>query len=154
MSLYSPPRLLNQSDSSGNVTGKLPVCQGAFKNAYGVSNNTVQPALKKIRLGTSKAVSHKDRPRVSTEQRSSTVVWLQDFFETNAERLPACEGQAVVWHLSAQYTKLMVYNQYKSWCDGSGHIEPFSAEHFKRLWCEEFGHVHIPAKNQFSVCGT
>lgn len=143
-----------QVDNCGKVTEKVSVCQGAFKNAYGVSNNTIQAALKKIVVGTSKAVSHKTGPRVHTEQRTATVVWLKDFFDTNAERLPACEGQTMVWHLSAQYTKLMVYNQHKLWCEVTAHMEPYTSEHFNRIWTEEFGHVRIPARNQFSQCGT
>lgn len=144
----------SQVDAGAGVTGRVPVCQGALKLAYGVSNNSVQAALAKVRGGTSVAVSHKEGQQVDSEQHNVTMCWFNDFFDTCAERMPDCNGQAQVWHLSPQYSKQYVHAQYAAWCQATGLIEPFSYGHFTRLWSEHFSHVTIPDRARFAQCGT
>ena len=136
------------------MTERVQVCQGAFKLAYGVSNNLVQAALENVRGGTSTAVSHKEGLQMDSEQHNITMCWLEEFFDTCAERMPDCDGQAQVWHLSPQYTKLYVHSQYTAWAQATNLIEPFSYGHFTRLWNEHFSHVSIPDRARFAQCGT
>ncbi len=136
------------------MVGRVAVCQGAFKNAYGISNNLVQPALKKVRGGTTHAVVHKEGLSNKTDQWNTTSVWLKDFFETTAERMPDCNGKTQVWHLSPTYTKDAVYQRYKAWCTENNLIEPYSLGHFLRVWNEDFPHVTIPARCRFAQCST
>jgi hypothetical protein len=83
-----------------------------------------------------------------TDASYVVISWMKNFFETHCESLPNKE----VVHLPDNYSKLEVYNLYKSSFVKMDSTVNISYRNWCKLWEKRFPLVKIPAVNRFSVC--
>ena len=123
----------------------VSVCRKAFKAVFCISNNMLQ------RLQDPSSGSLYS-PRMGGKPLSNTscvvIAWMKNFFQTHCESLPNKD----IVHLPDNYSKLEVWNLYKS---TYGTLDIDSKVGYRRwckLWSSNFSHVKIPVVNRFSVC--
>ena len=136
----------NQKFSRGRFKIKgVSVCRKAFKAVFCISNNMLQ------RLQDSSSGSLYS-PRLGGKPLSNTscvvIAWMKNFFETHCESLPNKD----IVHLPDNYSKLEVWNLYKSTYETLDRDSSIGYRRWCKLWSNNFSHVKIPVVNRFSVC--
>jgi len=121
------------------------VCREGFKTVFCVGNHmlTRLSKLKNQNLEWPKSVG-----KAITDASYVVVSWMKNFFETHCESLP---NKKVV-HLPDNYSKLEVYNLYKSTFVKLDTTANISYRSWCKLWKAHFPLVKIPAVNRFSAC--
>jgi len=134
----------NLGRTTYKIQGQI-VCREGFKAVFCVGNHmlTRLNKLKNQNLEYPKSVG-----KAITDATYVVVSWMKNFFETHCESLPNKE----VVHLPDNYSKLEVYNLYKSTFVKMDSTVNISYRNWCKLWKKHFPLVKIPAVNRFSVC--
>ena len=121
------------------------VCRKGFKSVFCVGNHmlTRLTLLRNQNLEYPKPVG-----KAITDASYVVQSWMKNFFETHCESLPNKE----VVHLPDNYSKLEVYNLYKSTFVKMDSTVSISYRNWCKLWKKHFPLVKIPVVNRFSVC--
>lgn len=121
------------------------VCRKAFKAVFCVGNHMLSRLSK---LKNDNLQYHKPVGAPITHTSYVVISWMKTFFDTHCESLPNKE----VVHLPDNYSKLEVYNVYKSSFVNLDTSCNITYRRWCKLWNIHFPLVKIPQVNRFSVC--